>query len=83
MEEGEPILTYCSEVWAPQLMPSRAQALRAPLQVLQNDYFRHLPRRRADCPGPRGARGNPSAPTAARVCGAGSALLACYRAFGG
>lgn len=39
---AEPILTYCSEVWAPRLMPSCAQALRAPLQVLQNDYLRHL-----------------------------------------
>lgn len=39
---AEPILTYCSEVWAPGLMPSRARALRAPLQVLQNDYVRHL-----------------------------------------
>ena len=39
---AEPILTYCSEVWAPGLMPSREEALRAPLQVLQNDYLRHL-----------------------------------------
>ena len=39
---AEPILTYCSEVWAPDWMPSRETALRAPLQVLQNDYLRHL-----------------------------------------
>ena len=39
---AEPILTYCSEVWAPGWMSSREAAMRASLQVLQNDYLRHL-----------------------------------------
>ena len=39
---AEPVLTYGSEVWAPGCMPSRDDAMHAPLQVLQNDYLRHL-----------------------------------------
>ena len=39
---AEPVLTYGSEVWGPNFLGSLEDALTAPLQVLQNDYIRHL-----------------------------------------
>jgi hypothetical protein len=39
---AEPVLTYGAEVWGPDLLGSMDDALKAPLQVLQNDYVRHL-----------------------------------------
>lgn len=39
---AEPILTYGSEVWGPDLVPDMESALKQPLQVLQNDYIRRL-----------------------------------------
>lgn len=39
---AQPILNYCSEVWAPGLMHDLDKALHAPLQVVQNDFVRFL-----------------------------------------
>ena len=39
---AEPVLTYCSEVWAPDLLLTPMAALRNPLQAVHNDYLRHL-----------------------------------------
>ena len=39
---AEPVLTYGSEVWGPDCLGSLHAALHAPLQVVQNDYIRHL-----------------------------------------
>ena len=39
---AEPVLTYGSEVWGPDFLSSLEAALHAPLQVVQNDYVRHL-----------------------------------------
>ena len=39
---AEPLMGYCSEVWGPGLLPSLEGALHADLQVVANDYVRHL-----------------------------------------
>ena len=39
---ARPILAYGSEVWGPDCLQSVDYALKSPLQVLQNDYVRHL-----------------------------------------
>ena len=39
---AEPIMCYCSEVWGPGLLPSLDGALHSDLQVVANDYIRHL-----------------------------------------
>lgn len=38
----QPILNYCSEVWAPGLLLDLNKALHAPLQVIQNDFLRAM-----------------------------------------
>lgn len=38
----QPILNYCSEVWAPGLLLDLPKALHAPPQVIQNDFLRNL-----------------------------------------
>ena len=47
-----PILTYGAEVWGPSQLQSMKDGLTAGLQVLQNDYIRHLGGLRRSVPAP-------------------------------
>ena len=46
----EPIVTYCSGVWSPDLMTTLHDATHNPLQTVQSDYLRHLGRLRRTTP---------------------------------